>query len=250
VASRPCLPPNGRSAHSSCCTGSCSHQQRVRGLPVDGILRWRSSMTKCLSAASVCNRGFCSRSSGWVPASICVSCRAGPQVAAPGGRGQAVVIGAGPAGVAAAMSLSRQGFAVRVLERRGDPTAPEAAAAENRRTFVMALMPRGSGALRNVSAAAAGTPHRLISCHLPDCPALPHTPRWRACGECASIRFVAPCSSPPLCLRALLSCCSWASGSRTTTGSAAWRLPRCAGARCEVLGPGSHCSGCIGFGEH
>ena len=74
---------------------------------------------------------------------------------APGSRGQAVVVGAGPAGVVAAMFLARQGFGVEVVERRGDPTAPEAEEA-NKQTFIMALMPRGTAPLRNVSSTAAG----------------------------------------------------------------------------------------------
>jgi kynurenine 3-monooxygenase len=62
-------------------------------------------------------------------------------------------VGAGPAGIVAAMFLARQGFAVEVVERRGDPTA-EAAAEANKRTFVMALMPRGIGPLHDVSSTA------------------------------------------------------------------------------------------------
>jgi flavin-dependent dehydrogenase len=60
-------------------------------------------------------------------------------------------VGAGPAGVVAAMFLARQGFGVEVVERRGDPTAPEAEEA-NKQTFIMALMPRGTAPLRNVRA--------------------------------------------------------------------------------------------------
>ncbi len=58
------------------------------------------------------------------------------------------MVGAGPAGCVAAMFLSRQGFRVRVLERRSDPTAPNADV--NRATFIMALMPRGINALKDV----------------------------------------------------------------------------------------------------
>ena len=81
-------------------------------------------------------------------------CRVGPAFAVLGSRGQALVVGAGPAGIVAAMLLAPQGFAVEVVERRGDPTAQEAAEA-NKRTFVMALMPRGIGPLRNVGGTAA-----------------------------------------------------------------------------------------------
>ena len=79
-------------------------------------------------------------------------CRAGSAAAVPGSRGQALVVGAGPAGVVAAMFLARQGFGVEVVERRGDPTAPEAQEA-NKQTFIMALMPRGTAPLRNVRVA-------------------------------------------------------------------------------------------------
>ena len=58
-------------------------------------------------------------------------------------------MGAGPAGIVTAMFLARQGFAVEVVERRGDPTAREAAEA-NKGTFVMALIPRDMRPLRNV----------------------------------------------------------------------------------------------------
>ena len=71
----------------------------------------------------------------------------------PGSRGQAVVVGAGPAGIVSAMFLARQRFKVEVVERRGDPTAREAAEA-NKRTFVMALMPRGIRPLRDVGSTA------------------------------------------------------------------------------------------------
>lgn len=87
--------------------------------------------------------------------------RATPAAPPPSSRGQAIIAGAGPAGCVAAMFLMRQGFAVKVLEKRGDPTAPEAEEA-NKSTFIMALMPRGINPLKDVSALAAQrqTPER------------------------------------------------------------------------------------------
>jgi 2-polyprenyl-6-methoxyphenol hydroxylase-like FAD-dependent oxidoreductase len=63
-------------------------------------------------------------------------------------------VGAGPAGIVTPMFLARQGFAVEVVERGGDPSAREAAET-NKRTFVMALMPRGIRPLRNVGSTAS-----------------------------------------------------------------------------------------------
>lgn len=57
-----------------------------------------------------------------------------------GVRGTAAIIGAGPAGVAAAMTLAAEGYRVHVFERRGHPGRAAAAAA---RTYLIGL-----GALR------------------------------------------------------------------------------------------------------
>eukprot|EP00873_Tetraselmis_striata_P034258 jgi/Tetstr1/454522/TSEL_041420.t1 len=66
-------------------------------------------------------------------------------------RGEAVrdvvVVGAGPAGTAAAMLLSKQGYSVQVFERRGDPSTE---AASKSRGFGIAVNPRGQHALKQL----------------------------------------------------------------------------------------------------
>lgn len=75
-------------------------------------------------------------------------------------------MGAGPAGIVAAMFLARQGFKVRVLERRGDPSALQAEEA-NKRTFIMARMPRGIQPLRDVSSTACCHCHFSLPTKVP-----------------------------------------------------------------------------------
>lgn len=58
-----------------------------------------------------------------------------------------VVVGAGPAGSAAAMLLSKEGYNVQVFERRGDPTVESASQA---RGFGIAVNPRGQHALKQL----------------------------------------------------------------------------------------------------
>jgi flavin-dependent dehydrogenase len=51
-----------------------------------------------------------------------------------------VVVGAGPAGVTAALYLAGDGYKVHVLERRGHPAAMEA---DKKRTYLIGLGERG-----------------------------------------------------------------------------------------------------------
>jgi glycine/D-amino acid oxidase-like deaminating enzyme len=51
-------------------------------------------------------------------------------------RGHVVVVGAGPAGVAAALHLAAAGYSIDVLERRGHP---KHATADMKRTYLIGL---------------------------------------------------------------------------------------------------------------
>jgi 2-polyprenyl-6-methoxyphenol hydroxylase-like FAD-dependent oxidoreductase len=61
---------------------------------------------------------------------------------------RAVVVGAGPAGSTAAMFLARQGFLVRVYERRPEPKNDPV---DTGRAYIIILIPRGQAALKDVS---------------------------------------------------------------------------------------------------
>ncbi|KAH9946013.1 FAD/NAD-P-binding domain-containing protein [Epithele typhae] len=89
---------------------------------------------------------------------------------------KAVVVGAGPVGCLAAMSLARQGWSVDIYEGRPDMRLPSSKAAAQQRSINLAISARGIAAIRAIDPDAAD---RFLSTVIPMHGRMIHDPRGR-----------------------------------------------------------------------